>query len=238
MSTGRDEELIDAAEAFGEIARQLFSQHLVPATLQRIVELAVEHLEACEYAGITMIEAGRIWSPASSGDVPRVVDAIQAEVGEGPCVDAIVEQEVFITGDLLAERRWPQFSRRTHQETGVTSILSIRLYVEDDTMGALNLYATQPDVFNTTDVALAAVFATHAAVAMSTARREANLERKAASRDLIGRAKGIVMASRNVTDDEAFALLRDASQRLNLKLSAVAQQINDTGEVPSGRRRS
>src|SRR4051795_3565530 len=59
----------------------------------------------------------------------------------------------FITGDLLAERRWPQFSLRAHQETGVTSILSIRLFVQHDTMGALNLYSTQPDAFDATDVA-------------------------------------------------------------------------------------
>ena len=235
MSAGRSGELA-AAEVFGEVARQLVSEHLVPATLQRIVELAVEHLEACEYAGITTIEAGRISSPASSHDVPRIVDTIQAEVGEGPCVDAIIEQQVFITGDLLSERRWPQFARRAHQETGVTSILSIRLFVEQDTMGALNLYSTEADAFDETDVALAAVFATHAAVAMSTARREANLERKAASRDLIGRAKGIVMALRHVSDDEAFALLREASQRLNVKLSAVAQQVSDTGELPRGGR--
>jgi GAF domain-containing protein len=233
VAAGRDDELV-AAEVFGEVARQLVSEHLVPATLQRIVELAVEHLEACEYAGITTIEAGRISSPASSDDVPRIVDAIQAEVGEGPCVDAIREREVFITGDLLSERRWPQFSRRAHQETGVTSILSIRLFVERDTMGALNLYSRRADAFDATDVALAAVFATHAAVAMSTARREANLERKAASRDLIGRAKGIVMALRHISDDEAFALLRDASQRLNVKLTAVAQQVSDSGEVPNG----
>jgi GAF domain-containing protein len=235
VSAGRSGELA-AAEVFGEVARQLVSEHLVPATLQRIVELAVEHLEACEYAGITTIEAGRISSPASSDDVPRIVDRIQAEVGEGPCVDAIIEQEVFITGDLLSERRWPQFARRAHQETGVASILSIRLFVERDTMGALNLYSTEADAFDERDVALAAVFATHAAVAMSTARREANLERKAASRDLIGRAKGIVMALRHVGDEDAFALLREASQRLNVKLSAVAQQVSDTGQLPRGGR--
>jgi GAF domain-containing protein len=236
VSGDRDHELVEAVEAVGDVARSLLSQHLVPATLQRIVELAVEHLEACEYAGITVIEGGRISSPASSNDVPRIVDAIQAEVGEGPCVDAIVEHEVFITGDLLSEQRWPQFSRRAHQETGVMSILSIRLFVEHDTMGALNLYSTQPDAFHARDVALAAVFATHAAVAMSAARREADLERKAASRDLIGRAKGIVMALRHVTDDEAFALLREASQRLNVKLTAVAQQVSDSGEVPNDGR--
>ena len=98
--------------------------------------------------------------------------------------------------------------------------------------GALNLYSTRPDAFDDTDVAFAAVFATHAAVAMDSARREANLERKADTRDLIGRAKGIVMSLEHVTDDKAFHMLRDASQRLNVKLTTIAQQVNETGQLP------
>ena len=98
----------------------------------------------------------------------------------------------------------------------MTRILSIRLSVEHDTVGALNLYSRRADAFG------------------ATSRREAHLERKAASRDLIGRAKGIVMSPRHVTDDEAFALLREASSRLNIKMTNVAQQVNDTGELPHG----
>ena len=232
MAAEGDDELIDAAETFAEVARALLGEHDMTGTLQRIVELAVEHLEECEYAGITLVERGRITSPASSNDIPRKVDEIQSETGEGPCVDAIREHEVFKTGDLAAEDRWPKFSRRANEATGVVSILSLRLFVERDTLGALNLYSTQRDAFDATDEALAAVFATHAAVAMSSAKREANLERKAQTRDVIGRAKGILMAMRHVTDEQAFALLREASQRLNVKLTTVAEEVSDTGELP------
>ena len=61
-------------------------------------------------------------------------------------------------------------------------------------MGALNLYSTANDAFDDSDVALATVFAVHAAVAMSAARRQESLEQKAETRDVIGRAKGILMA--------------------------------------------
>ena len=98
-------------------------------------------------------------------------------------------------------------------------------------MGALNLYATKPDAFNETDVAMASVFAAHAAVAMSATRREEDLERKVESRDLIGRAKGILMARSGLTDEQAFDMLRRASQRQNIKLVAVAHQIVDAEPV-------
>ncbi len=107
----------------------------------------------------------------------------------------------------------------------MSSIASFRLFIEGDTMGALNLYSTATDAFDEADRALGAVFAVHAAVALDHAHTEDGLERKAASRDIIGQAKGIVMARSGVTEDEAFDMLRRASQRLNIKLTAVAEQV-------------
>jgi GAF domain-containing protein len=226
-----EDELVGLAETFGEVARALADQGDVYETLDRIVELAVHTLDACEFAGISFVEGRSITSPVSSNDLPRIVDLIQTEVGEGPCLDAIREHAVFETGDLAAERRWPAFSHRAFEETGIQSILAVRLFIEEDTLGALNLYATANDAFDETDVAVASVFAAHAAVAVSAAAREQNLERKAASRDLIGRAKGMLMAREGISDERAFDMLRRASQRLNIKLTTVAENITSSAEA-------
>jgi transcriptional regulator with GAF, ATPase, and Fis domain len=231
VPTDPEDAIVHVAELFGAIARTLADDDDVQMTLDKIVHLAVENLDACEFAGISLVEGRKITSPASSNDVPKILDAIQSEVDEGPCIDAIKEHEVFQTGDLAAEHRWPQFSTRANAETGVTSILSLRLFIKDDTMGSLNLYSTRPDAFDDTDVALGAVFAAHAAVAMSSAQHNRDLERKAASRDLIGRAKGILMARQHITDEEAFDMLRRASQRLNIKLTEVAQRLASSTET-------
>jgi transcriptional regulator with GAF, ATPase, and Fis domain len=216
---------VEVAEVFGEVARVLATHEDVQATLERIVDLAVEHLDACEFAGISFVEKRRITSPASSNAVPQRVDALQSETGEGPCIDAIKEHEVFETGDLQAEGRWPRFASRAYEETGVRSIVSLRLFVEEDTIGALNLYSTARDAFDESDVALGTVFAAHAAVAVQSAKRKHALEEKAENRDVIGRAKGILMARAEVGDDEAFEMLRHASQRMNVKLRDIAQRI-------------
>jgi transcriptional regulator with GAF, ATPase, and Fis domain len=226
VSPHASEDVVQVAETFARVARTLAeSQDDLPRSLDKIVQLAVENLDPCEFAGISLVEKDNITSPASSNDVPRRVDKIQSELGEGPCIDAIKEHEVFQTGDLRNEKRWPEFSRRAHEETGVCSILSIRLFFEEDTMGALNLYSTAHDAFDDSDVALGSVFAAHASVAMLAARRQEGLERKAESRDVIGRAKGILMARSGVDDEQAFALLVRASQRMNVKLRDIAQQI-------------
>jgi transcriptional regulator with GAF, ATPase, and Fis domain len=229
------DEVVEVAEVFAKVARTLAEDHDdMTSALDKIVHLAVSTLDACEFAGISFVEKKDITSPASSNDLPRVLDRIQSETGEGPCIDAIKEHGVFQTGDLRREDRWPQFSRRAHGETGVLSILSIRLFIEEDTMGALNLYSTVRNAFDDSDVALASVFAVHASVAMSTARREEGLERKAASRDVIGQAKGILMARSGVSDDEAFAMLKAASQRMNVKLRDVAREVTEQTPMPSG----
>jgi AmiR/NasT family two-component response regulator len=104
-------------------------------------------------------------------------------------------------------------------------MLGVRLFVEEETMGALNLYAMATDAFDDADVAIASVFAAHAAVAMRSSRREANLERKSETRDLIGQAKGILMSQSHIAEDEAFDLLRRASQRMNIKVTEVARGV-------------
>ena len=45
------------------------------------------------------------------------------------------------------------------------------------------------------------------------------------TRQLIGEATGILMARQNITQQDAFDMLRRASQRLNIKLREVAEQI-------------
>ncbi|MGI8807868.1 MAG: GAF and ANTAR domain-containing protein [Acidimicrobiales bacterium] len=216
---------VELAEMFAQVARGLMDAHDVDATLDRICILAVKTIDACEAAGIS-ISAGRcITSLSTSDPLPRILDDIQSETQEGPCVDAIKEHEVFMTGSLSQETRWPEFSRRAHEQTGVQSILSLRLFAHEDTMGALNLYSTKRDGFDDQDVATGSVFAAHAAVALTSAQRQAQLEAKAATRDIIGMAKGIIMARQHVSDDEAFAILRRASQRMNVRVRELADRV-------------
>jgi GAF domain-containing protein len=215
---------LELAKTFGEIARTLLAQSDPHATLLRITSLAVETIDNCEHAGISVISGKVVSSPASSDEIPAIVDRIQSETGEGPCVDAIKEHAVFQTGHLLLERRWPNFTPRAIAESGVESILSLRLFAED-TMGALNLYSAKVDAFDEHDVAVGTVFAAHAAVAWSTSLALENLRAGMTSRQLIGQAVGLLMARQNMSESEALTALKRASQRLNIKLRLVAERI-------------
>jgi GAF domain-containing protein len=227
-----DDEVVRVAESFGDIARVLAAAADMQAKFDAVVRLAAGTLDACEHAGISIVDGRAITSPASTGVTPARVDAIQTQEDEGPCLDAIRQHELFYIEDVATEDRWPAFTRRVIAETDVRSILSARLYLEQHTIGCLNLYATATEAFDGHDIALAAVFAAHAAIALDAAERERNLEAKAASRDAIGRAKGILMAHSGITDEEAFDMLRRASQRENVKLVEIANRISDRRTGP------
>ena len=223
-----------SADAFAEIARALLAEDDVQHTLQKICDLAVETIDGCDHAGISFLKGRKVDTPAASDDVPRHVDRIQYEVGEGPCLDAIREHEVFETGDLGREQRWPHFASRAQRETGITSMMCFRLFVEGDTLGALNLHSKAADAFGEESRTVGLVFAAHAAVALSSAMHDEQMEEALQSRDLIGQAKGILMAREGITADQAFDMLRRASQRLNVKLRDVAGGIVDRSAAPAG----
>lgn len=227
------EDHFELADTFAEVARCLLSEHGEKATLQRICELAVETIDACEHAGVSVMERRRIRSIASSDAVPEAVDRIQDEVQEGPCLDALLEHEVFVTGALSQEERWPHFSSRAFEVSGIESCMSFRLHSEDETFGVINLYSKQQNAFDDDDIHLGSIFAAHAAVAFAALQKQEQFDQALENRDVIGRAKGILMARSGVSEEEAFEMLRSASQRMNRKLRDIARSIAE-GVPPSG----
>ena len=215
------------ANTFAQVARTLLAELDLDTILRKIVAVAVSEIDACESAGIELIEKRVIRPVAASSKMARRISEVQNEVGEGPCLSAIEEHETFRTDDLERDERWPAFAARARTDTDVRSILGFRLFAEEDTMGALNLYSSRANAFDGQALATGSILAAHAAIAMSWAREREYMQAAIESRDVIGQAKGLLMARRNITGDAAFELLREASQRLNVKVHRVAEQVID-----------
>ena len=224
-----DDDQQGLSQRLAGIARQLDTGS-VHETLQLIVDLAVVTVPGCEHAGISFVHRRKISTPAASDAVALRVDAVQSEVGQGPCLDAIGDHQMFKSDDLATETRWPAFSTRAHTETGIRSMLGLRLFARGRTMGALNLMSTRPAAFSDDTLSTAALFAALAGVALNAAETEESLQLALKSRDVIGQAMGILMERHRITDKEAFARLSVASQDLNIRLKDVADQVVLTGE--------
>lgn len=219
----------DALDTFAAVARALAQEDDLETTLQRIVDLAVETVPGAAHAAVSAVRRREaVTTVAASSELVSAIDAVQYETQQGPCLDAIFEQEVVEVDDLSTTDRWPAFSRRA-ADLGVRSMLSFRLFVEEDVAGALNLYNGDPSGFGERSHRLGHVFAAHAALAWDHEREVAGLRTSVESRTLIGQAQGLLMALHGVTADGAFSLLREVSQRRNRKLRDVAQEVVDAG---------
>jgi transcriptional regulator with GAF, ATPase, and Fis domain len=235
MTNGRDDDL---ARQLADMARLLLGKESVQDTLDAIVRFAVEMIDGCDHAGIlTARRDGTITTTAGSDDVVRRSDELQARFREGPCYDALRQDTTFETLDMSAETRWPRYAPRA-AELGIASAIGFQLSTGDGALAALDLFATEPHAFTERSRQVAAVFAAHAAVAMAWARTEAQLREAIISRQLIGEATGIVMERHRISSSKAFGLLRQASQRSNKKVVAIAEEIVETGEDPAHPRRS
>ena len=166
-----------------------------------------------------------------------MIDEIQYETGQGPCLEAATGAALVYAPDTAHDERWPAFSARAREEAGICSVLSCRLSLAaaaDETVGALNLYSLQADHFTEHDRDLALLYAAVAAIVLDASRRQVQLRHAMDARDVIGQAMGVLMAQTDINAEQAFDHLREASQRLNVKLRDLAARIaSSTGHRPS-----
>jgi len=231
------EPIADLADRFTETARALFSAGSVADTLQKVVNLAVETIDGCDYAGIFLIEGGVVTTPVHTNSFVVDVDALQHRCGEGPCLDAVSTGGTSYAEDLADDTRWPRFAPEA-AATGIRSVLALPLPANGN-HGALNLYASLPHAFGVIDRAKGLLLSALAGLAIASAevhdsdeRRLGNLQGALSTREVIGQAQGILIERERITPDQAFDVLRRASQHLNVKLRDVAQSLVDTGERP------
>ncbi len=218
------------ARQLSGFARRLEAESDSGLMLDEVVRAAVELIPGVEEASISIVTGRRqVTSLHSSGDLPEMVDAVQEEVGEGPCLEAAYEHLTVRVPDMAREERWPRFSRRA-LELGAASMLSFQLYVERDDLGALNLYSRHPDSFDDDSEHIGLLFASHAAIAFADAEKVRHLTVAVSSRDLIGQAKGLMERFR-IRADQAFSLLVRVSQDNNRKLYDVAEELTRTGRL-------
>ncbi len=226
------------SESLTKIAGLLLSEEKLEAVLELVISLTGRTLPNADGVSVTLAKDGRFSTAVYSNELTRRVDSWQYATGEGPCLAAAVTGEMFLACDVAHDERWPEFGKLAASE-GVRSVLSIPFLPMGKSIGTLNTYSTHLRGFDDVDVETAKLFAEQAAIviANSVAYYDAvltngQLNGALDSRELIGQAKGILMERLGICSDEAFALLKQVSQRTNRKLRVVAQDV--IGSVGDG----
>ena len=111
-----------------------------------------------------MLRGGCFTTRASTDEAATRADLLQYDIGSGPCVDSVLDDSLYVTGDVEADSRWPVWGQRAAAEAGVRSVLAMRLHLhhEDTVIAGLNIYGKDRDAFDDHAVGMGLVLATHA----------------------------------------------------------------------------
>jgi GAF domain-containing protein len=229
MTTVNDPGGVEATHLrIAEIVQQLYSRPDTDSdtVIAELAEHAAVEIPGAQYAGVTVTRnAKHIDTPAATHKWPILLDEIQQRHREGPCLTAAWEEKIIHVADLESDDRFPLYRRDVLEQTPIRSVMAFQLFIADETMGALNVYAESAHVFDQTSKDVGRVFAAHSSVAWNAARRDEQFKRALASRDTIGQAKGMIMERYGVDAVQAFEVLRKLSQDSNVPLIQVATEI-------------
>lgn len=219
------------ADVLAELATIVLAEETLDSVLSKVIELAKRVIVAADEVSLTLVRKGRAETAAYTGIRAMQADERQYGLDGGPCLDAGRGGEILMIDDMRTEDRWPDYAPQAVR-IGILSSLSVPLPIQEDLIGALNVYSESPRAFGEDDVRAGQTFAAYAAVAVanadsfaSTAEMAENLRIAMASRAVIEQAKGILMARGGISPDQAFEMLVRASQRENRKLREVATDL-------------
>ena len=219
-------------QMFVELADTMVDEFDVIEFLHRLANRCAELLD-CAEAGLLLADAaGLLRVMASSSERSEALELLQSQNEEGPCIECYLQGEPVFSEDLAADRsRWPTFAPAAIQR-GFRSVQAIPMRARGETVGAMNLFRTEPGRMGEADLSLGQGMADFAAIALMQERtvREsrgviAELQGALNSRVVIEQAKGMLAESAGVGVDAAFARLRLYARDHNRKLSDVADDL-------------
>ena len=224
-----------------ELSRVALVDRTLTEVLSDVTRIAAKGIPGAEATSITLLRDEKAFTVAHYGEMALAADDLQYEHGYGPCMDAGRGGVLLRVDDMRGEERWPDYVAHLLRTTDVRSSLSVPLPYQVSSIGALNNYSTKPRAFASPD-SLQAGLEVAEVVAVAVANADAhwqlgeqarNMRVAMESRAVIEQAKGVLMAQRHVTAEQAFEILREASQRYNRKLREIALGIvESTQESP------
>jgi transcriptional regulator with GAF, ATPase, and Fis domain len=220
----------DPGTVFAALAEIIYQGSDPSEVYAAICVAATMIVSGCDHASLLVRRNGRYLTVGASDRIAQRIDDLERAAGDGPCVDAIEDETPQIEPDLTTPSLWRKWAARVIAETPVRGAMGFRLLVDRQITGALNLFSDTPNAFDKESAGQATVLASFASVAITSighGEDSATLRKGLLSNREIGKAVGMLMLINNISEAEAFNVLRRYSQDLNIKLADVARRVID-----------
>jgi hypothetical protein len=225
---GQQPTAADPATVFAALAEIIYRGSDPSELYAAICVAATLTVTGCDHASLLVRRHRSYVTVGASDDVAQRVDDIERSAGDGPCLDAIEEETPQIDTDLTTPSHWPRLAARLVAETPVRGAMGFRILVDQRKSAALNLFSDTPNVFTAEAAGQSIVLASFASVAINAivqGEQVATLRDGLLSNREIGKAIGMLMLLHDISEHDAFDMLRHYSQDLNIKLAKVARAV-------------
>jgi transcriptional regulator with GAF, ATPase, and Fis domain len=218
---------------FVELADTLVDDFDVHEFLHLLARRSVELLDVDE-AGLMLADnTGRLRLAAASAEQARLLELIELQTDQGPCLDCYASGEPVVVEMLTGpgRERWPRFADEA-TAAGFHSVLALPLRLRQQTIGALNLFRAEGGAFNDevqqvgralADVATIGILQERGLRGQEILARQ--LQAALNSRVAIEQAKGVLAERHQIDVERAFHLLRSTARSKNTSLSEMAKGV-------------
>lgn len=204
----------------------------VASVVDRLVKRAMRTIPGCEHVTVTVEIAGGKLETVCGNEIAALRHTPdEPSPWPGPILDAIRYREPRRVEDAETEQRWPGLRQRM-RDAGFRSCLALPLPAYRRPSVGCTLFSSLPNQFTEHVMDLVLLFTLHAGATFDNAtlyddsrQLVDHLHTALATRDLIGQAKGVLMRNNSCSPDAAFELLRQASQRTNVKIRQLAAEL-------------
>jgi GAF domain-containing protein len=222
------------AQAFVEFSDTLVRDYDVVEFLSRLCQRSADILQVTAAGALLTDGAGRLQVVAASTEQVTVLETLQIQCQEGPCVDAYRSGRRVAVPDLRrAARRWPVFTPRA-LGAGVSGVCAFPMRLRNDRIGALNVFQATPGSFDQATVLAGQALADVATIAIlqaraveDAARLAGQLQHALESRVVVEQAKGILAERLGIDPEGAFTRLRRHGRQHGQMLAVLARQVVD-----------
>jgi GAF domain-containing protein len=221
------------SERFVTLADSLVADYDVVELLQVLVQSCVELLDVDQGGLLLADQRGNLQVVAASSEATRLVELLQLQSEEGPCLECVATSRPLRIPDLSSQQeRWPTFVRAA-VTAGFSAVHAVPLRLRNETIGGLNLFSTSArPPLGEDEIRIAQALADVATIgilqqrSMSRASLLAEqLQAALNSRIVVEQAKGVLAERGDLDMETAFARLRGYARARNERLSDVATSV-------------
>lgn len=226
-----DPSVSELSMVFARIQGMFLSRQNATTAVDQLAQVARAVIGTAVGAGASLFDGPHgARSTGATDALTAAADALQYELGEGPCLTAWATAALVRIDDTAQESRWPDWCAAVHTQ-GIRSVLSTPLVLGDRRVGAMKVYARDPGAFTVEDEGTLGLLAVAVAVLLGCAqstdaphRLSASLQAALADRQAVGVAVGVFMERHGTGVLEARAALLDQALLQDRPLVQIARQ--------------